>query len=280
MLTKLIVSQSQDPYENLALEDWLYRHALSNQGMVFCYVNTPCVVIGRAQNPWREANVSFCQEHNIPIVRRQSGGGTVFHDDGNLNISFIQPKQNYNKAWQLDQLIGALTKLGITATRNDRNDVLVTHKTTPYKISGSAFRESKDRAFHHFTLLVNSKLDALKAALHSPLDIINAKGVNSVRSPVCNLTQLQSTITIDAIITELANILGIPIERDIHFDDDYISRKSAEYRSWDWLFGKTLSFQAMHGDTAVTVDRGIIVAMSHQSFGHLLDTPYQPNFFD
>ena len=124
---KLILrSTSNNIYRNLALEDWFYQnHKFSSSQILYFYRNTPCVVIGRHQNPWTEANVPFLRRHSIDlgdtkisrlefflngllVARRNSGGGTVYHDLGNLNISFMTTKEEYNRLWNLELICAAI----------------------------------------------------------------------------------------------------------------------------------------------------------------------------
>ena len=124
---KLILrSTSNNIYRNLALEDWFYQnHKFSSSQILYFYRNTPCVVIGRHQNPWTEANVPFLRRQSIDLgeqcpklgrvflkssllARRNSGGGTVYHDLGNLNISFMTTKEEYNRLRNLELICAAI----------------------------------------------------------------------------------------------------------------------------------------------------------------------------
>ena len=88
----VFISQSTNIYENLALEDWLYKNwDFNKRHLLLLWRNSPCVVIGRHQNPYMEANLPYLESANVPVVRRNSGGGTVYHDLGNLNCSFFTP---------------------------------------------------------------------------------------------------------------------------------------------------------------------------------------------
>ena len=126
MSVSVFLSASQNPYQNLALEHVLLQTLTAPA--LFLYVNQPCVVIGRAQNPWIEANLPFLKEQAMPLVRRQSGGGTVVHDLGNLNFSFISPKARYDKKLHLKIVLNALRALGIPAEMNARHDLILQDK--------------------------------------------------------------------------------------------------------------------------------------------------------
>lgn len=102
----VFISQSKDIYTNLALEDWLYKNFdFKNHHVLMLWQNDPCVVIGRHQNPWLEANVTqlpLIGEQGVQLARRNSGGGTVYHDNGNLNLTFFTPREQYNRKYNLE----------------------------------------------------------------------------------------------------------------------------------------------------------------------------------
>lgn len=134
-ITKSVfMSQSNDIYTNLALEDWMYRNMdFSNHHVMMVWRNEPCVVIGRHQNPWQEANIPLLNEREISLARRNSGGGTVYHDRGNLNITFFTPKERYDRKYNLELIKRALFRgFGIKSTINERQDLIVRDK---YKVS-------------------------------------------------------------------------------------------------------------------------------------------------
>lgn len=130
----VFISQSNDVFTNLALEDWLYRNFdFTNHHVLLLWRNDPCVVIGRHQNPWLECDTRITDKRGIALVRRNSGGGTVYHDNGNLNLSFFTPKQRYNRRYNLDIITRALYReWGLKAVVNEREDIVVEGR---YKVS-------------------------------------------------------------------------------------------------------------------------------------------------
>ncbi|KAL9058551.1 MAG: hypothetical protein Q9162_001706 [Coniocarpon cinnabarinum] len=209
------VSTIHDPYINLGIENYLFRKTPHESCVLFLYRNNPCVVIGRNQNPWLELNLPECLERarreELSIVRRYSGGGTVFHDLGNVNWTVISPPDTFTRDKHAEMVVRALRRRGIERARvNERHDIVLdqslqktndsdpndTHRT-PYtmpdgsntrKCSGSAYKLTRGRALHHGTCLLNSpNLSNLRQLLHSPArNHISAKGVESVSSPVSN----------------------------------------------------------------------------------------------
>lgn len=130
----VFMSQSTDIYTNLALEDWMYRNMdFSNHHIMMVWRNEPCVVIGRHQNPWLEANIAMLAEKEIALARRNSGGGTVYHDRGNLNVTFFTPRERYDRKYNLELIKRALFRgFGVKADINERQDIIVRDK---YKVS-------------------------------------------------------------------------------------------------------------------------------------------------
>ncbi|KAF8883183.1 hypothetical protein CPB84DRAFT_1790274, partial [Gymnopilus junonius] len=151
------VSASSDPYFNLTLEDWLFRRSNSSNPQLLIYRDSPCVVIGRNQNPWIEVNFSALHARGIPFVRRRSGGGTVYHDLGNTNFSIHLPRSSFDRHQTGAFVLRAVRSLGIDARLNERNDICV----GPDKVSGSAYKIANQRAYHHGTMLISTELETL-----------------------------------------------------------------------------------------------------------------------
>ncbi|EED23834.1 lipoyltransferase and lipoate-protein ligase, putative [Talaromyces stipitatus ATCC 10500] len=217
-------SISSDPFVNLSIEQYLLQKTPEDSNVLFLYVNRPCVVVGRNQNPWLETNLKALQKHdtdiprsgssvrNVLYVRRHSGGGSVFHDEGNLNYSVICPRDVFTRDRHAEMVARALQKIGaVNAMVNERHDIVLAQQpkefakqkdatgiedpfeeSTPQalKVSGSAFKLTRNRALHHGTCLLDSpNINNLGAFLRSPArPYIHAKGVSSVRSPVGNVS--------------------------------------------------------------------------------------------
>lgn len=269
---KLFVSPFTDPFLNLAIENQLLREVLPNEKFVFFYTNLNCVVMGRFQNPWVECKVGKMMNDKIMLVRRQSGGGTVYHDSGNLNFSFIQSSRDHLKDHNNEIIINALKDFGIHAYASGRSDLMLVHNEQNFKFSGSAFKQKKDRSFHHGTLLIDANLENLNDYLHAKAKSIEAKGIKSVRSNVINLTQLNNKISKEALIESISksfkNFYGVnEIER--HDVLKYESQiEVQEYlntlKDWSWLYGETPSFNInvdiSYGQCHLKVNKGIITA--------------------
>lgn len=126
----VFISQSYDIYTNLALEDWIYKNFdLKNHHILMLWANDPCVVIGKHQNPFLETNVTHLANLGINLARRNSGGGTVYHDRGNLNCTFFTPRSRYNRKYNLNLITRALFReYGIKTEISDRDDITLNNK--------------------------------------------------------------------------------------------------------------------------------------------------------
>ncbi len=245
---KCLISETHDPFFNLATEDWIFKDMDAKEHILFLWRNEKTVVIGRNQNPWAECNLAKMNEHNVHLVRRQTGGGAVFQDLGNTNFTFLSSKDSYDKQRNFQIIIKALAKLGIKAEFSGRNDLVVEGR----KISGSAFREMPDRAFHHGTILINANLGELAEYLTPSQKKLIAKGTTSVRSRVANISEfnegLVHNLVVNAVIDEFFTEHGCQkkIETLNHNNLKEIPEINKYYshlKSHEWRFGETPHFQ-------------------------------------
>lgn len=241
---KYIVTTQTNPYQNLALEEYLLKNVQDNECILYLWQNERTVVIGKNQNPWKECRIAELEEDGGRLVRRLSGGGAVFHDLGNLNFTFLVTKENYSVERQLEVILEAVRQLGIPAEKTGRNDISVEGR----KFSGNAFYSDGHHNYHHGTLLVNVDMSMLSHYLNVSRDKLVSKGVESVRSRVTNLTEYDSTLTIDIMKSKLIQAFGrvyglIPEQMATSsinpIELELLERKFA---SWKWLYGRKLEF--------------------------------------
>lgn len=123
----VFISQSYDVFTNLALEDWIYKnYDFGNHHVLMLWLNDPCVVVGRHQNPFQETNVSQLEPAGIELARRNSGGGTVYHDRNNLNCTFFTPRERYDRKYNLNLITRAIYReYGIDTEISPRDDILL-----------------------------------------------------------------------------------------------------------------------------------------------------------
>lgn len=249
---RVLRTESTNPWFNLATEDWIYRELDPEIPTLFLWRNQETVVIGRSQNPWVECRLEQMKQDGVLLARRQSGGGAVFHDLGNTNFTFLTSRKDYNRSWNLNVILKALkSRYGIQAEASGRNDMVVLSEDGPRKFSGSAFRESRDRAFHHGTLLINADLERLSTYLTPDPRKIVSKGRASVRSRVVNLTDLNSLVTHDDLCAEI--ILQFSQDQGSQCEVEVLDPERLENvpslmnfyeksRSWDWNYGESPQF--------------------------------------
>lgn len=223
----------------------------ATQRVLFLWRNADTVVIGRAQNPWKECNTRRMEEDNVRLARRSSGGGAVFHDLGNTCFTFMAGKPEYDKTISTSIVLNALNALGVSAEASGRNDLVVKTTEGDRKVSGSAYRETKDRGFHHGTLLLNADLSRLANYLNPDKKKLAAKGITSVRSRVTNLTELLPGITHEHVceaITEAffahygERVAAEIISPDKTPDLPNFIETFARQSSWEWNFGQAPAF--------------------------------------
>jgi len=257
---KLVLkSSSSDIYKNLALEDWFYQnHDLENCQILLFYRNDPCVVIGRHQNPWTEANVPYLRSNGIALARRNSGGGTVFHDQGNINLSFLTSKADYNRSKNLNLICDALKdSLGVDVSVNKRDDIVIDGVK---KISGTAAKIGRKSAYHHCTLLVDVDTTNLHQALSNPAaEAIETNATKSIRSPVENLSTQRNSVDIKSIEYAIAEKFGLSNIIEIQpIETEYkgLDKLEENYRSWSWIYGKSPKFSLSSKSQKLTVING------------------------
>lgn len=182
----LLLSRSFDPYYNLSLEAWLLQQSLPQHGVLLLYRNDPVLVCGKNQCLWKEGNWQYLLGGG-KAARRISGGGTVWHDHGNLNIALLFPHDDRKVAhypFFQQPLLYGLQQKGIPLQANQRFDLILHDK----KISGHAQFTNRKNMISHGTLLFSADLAALRTALHPNPFLVESRAVSSVRSSVANLT--------------------------------------------------------------------------------------------
>ncbi len=246
MLRKLYIYEGtgHDPYENLAIEKHLLDTVEQDACVLYLWQNQNTVVIGRNQNAWAECRTSLLSQEGGILARRLSGGGAVFHDLGNLNFTFLMQEKNYDVDRQLSVIQAACALAGIRAEKSGRNDLLAQGR----KFSGNAFYRSQGRAYHHGTLLINVDEEKLQRYLCPSKAKLEAKGIQSVRSRVINLSTLAPGLTCDTMRQYMraafSQVYRLPVQPLTLGTADLVCIEAIRSKnaSWEYNFGSPLPF--------------------------------------
>jgi lipoate---protein ligase len=241
--------ESYDPYFNLAIEELLLKS--NNEEYLILGINNPSVIIGKHQSGHMEINTKFVSENNIPVIRRISGGGTVFHDRGNLNFSFIRQSESgkqvdFRKYTQ--PVIDFLKSMGVEAKFEGKNDL----KVDGLKVSGNAEHINGNRVLHHGTLLFSTSMDMLRNSLRKDTSCYSSRAVMSNPSSVVNLNEkmncFQDIIEFKSEMMSYFlnnfsdNVLYKLTQKEIQEADFLVNSK---YRTWEWnwAYGPDYTFK-------------------------------------
>ena len=265
-----IYNKNTNPYFNLAAEEYVLKEFQEECFML--WRNEPSIIVGKNQNTLAEINLDYVRQHKIPVVRRLSGGGAVFHDLGNLNFTFIvnEDVSSFSDFRRFTQpIIDVLRKLSVNAEFSGRNDITIDGK----KISGNAQYYYKNRILHHGTLLFSSSITDLSAALKVRPVKFEDKGVKSVSKRVTNISEhLKEPITIEQFIDLIMNHIreqtgGREMYEFTQEDIKKIEKLVREkYSTWEWNFGTSPDYKFKNekkfaGGTVevnLNVEKGII----------------------
>ncbi len=267
---KIFSSNSVDPFYNLAVENQLLMQIKPHEKYLFLYQNAPSIIMGRFQNPWVECDLAAIKQDGIHLVRRQSGGGTVYHDLGNLNFCFIHGHRDHHKDQNNQIVLDALSELDICAHTSGRSDLIIDHQGIK-KFSGAAFKQKKDSSFHHGTLLINSDLDKLNNYLKSSKRDIESKAIKSNPATVINLSLLNGIADIASYRKAISkSFLNFYSDKYSDSTDIAIEVMDQTYMNSlmhaNWIYGETPEFKFSVANTdldmQIKVKKGTIIELS------------------
>jgi lipoate-protein ligase A len=244
--------ETTDPCFNLAVDEYLLKEG--SEEFLVLGINDPSVIIGKHQIAHMETSARFLKEHNIPVIRRISGGGAVYHDRGNLNFSFIlnsEPGKQVNFRKYTGPVLEFLSSIGINASFEGKSDL----KFNGFKISGNAEHVYHNRVLHHGTLLFDTDLNQLESSLRNDKSRYHSKAVKSNPAKVINLKYVLKYVLKDILKdilkyidnTEdlktvmmkwlLENLSG-SVLRQLKGEETRQIELLAEtkYRTWDWNY--------------------------------------------
>ena len=253
---KKIESTRRDPAFNLAFEEYMARNTGSDEVLIV-WRDSPAVVCGRFQNVFRETDVIAARERGVPVLRRITGGGTVYHDEGNVNVSYITRKgpDGIDTLLLPEKLAAALGRIGIPAEVGGGSDVTA----GGYKISGSARAAVGDREIHHATLLFDTDLDALRSLTSSVSgDAFVSGGIASRKSPVANISAFLPGTSTDEFVGEVKAALGGAYgwQTEDGFDLFAVSDLAREYTSENPKFAFSGTCETARGALTLSYESG------------------------
>lgn len=264
-------SQTDNAHFNTATEEYFLK---SFDADFFClYINSQSIIVGKHQNTIAEINVPYVFENNIKVVRRLSGGGTVFHDNGNLNFCFIQKGEKGNLVdftKYTKPILYTLQNIGVDAYLRGKSDLVIANM----KFSGNAEHIYKNKVLHHGTMLFSSELSELNSAIKTDWSKFTDRAVRSNRSKVTNITEhLQNKLTIDEFkkkVTQTVIDDNPNIKEYFLTDADKIAIDKLvkeKYSTWEWNFGyspkyefeKSIIVSNLELKAKIKIAKGIIV---------------------
>lgn len=274
---KIILSETNNPFFNIACEEFLLKK--KDDDILYLYINEPSIICGKHQNLLAEINPLYVFEKKTPVVRRLSGGGTVYHDLGNLNFCFIQNVKEGNLVdfkRYIAPFVDFLSLYGINAEIGIKNDIKIDGK----KVSGNAEHVWKKRVLHHGTLLYNSNLENLQKSLSNNDDAFASKAVKSNRSQTTNiLPYMNEKINIHNFKNKIADyfIQKTALAKKYKFsNEDLLNIQTLideKYSTWDWTFGYSpkyshscwITINNVSYSSIVEVEKGIIIKITFEN---------------
>lgn len=268
---KLILRNNTDPYFNIAAEEYFLKNY--NDDILMFWKSEYSVVVGKHQNTMAEVNINFTDKNNIPVIRRISGGGTVYHDTGNINYTVITSATNNEKLVDFVKftkpIIGFLNTLGLKAIFEGKNNLTI----QGLKFSGNSAHVFRNRILNHGTLLFNTNLDNLQSAISAANFTITDKGVKSIRANVANISgHLHNAMSIsmfeDKLQEYFVNYFNIKSKHQLsNYDADKINELvENKYKLWDWNYGYSppYKYTNKYKGHSVSMDivKGIITKIS------------------
>lgn len=259
---------SSNTCSNLSWEEWLFDHLQADQRAFLVYENMPSLVIGKNQNAWVEGDHTFLSQQNVGVVRRVSGGGTVVHGKGNVNYSFVVPRQSFSQTQNLSLLQRFFESLGLMTTQSERGDLLFEDR----KFSGNAMAYRQRSVLHHGTLLFDLEQEFLFRCLKRPIASGWLRKNSSVKSnpmPTVNLGRhLKFASQVDFardLAHWIASQWGVGVkEIDSSLQPTKTVAYAEKYSNWQWNFGHSPNFSFADPEpeshrTIIEVENGMMV---------------------
>ena len=240
-----IETGSMDVYYNFGLEYYFTVEKKLPDTVFLFWRTTPTLMVGKYQNVLEEINKPYADEHGIHLVRRMSGGGTIYTDPGGWQFTFIQHEDAKEIAFHqyIAPVIDALRELGVRADFNGRNDLTIDNR----KFSGNAQYRLGGSIVHHGSLLFDTDIEQMVASTTVDDYKILSKSIKSVRDRVTNISE-HLPAPMDAETFKECMVRHIMNGSDAQYrltpeDDARIRELAAEkFNNWERIFGANPSF--------------------------------------
>lgn len=255
-----IINESRDAAFSLAAEEYILTN-FTDGDYLMLWINDPCVVTGRFQNPYEELNV---RETVVPVFRRMTGGGTVYHDTGNLNYTYITDKSENVPDYEryLTPVIKAAADFGAETEMRDGGAL---YTKSGIKLGGSAQLTSKGRTLHHGTVLCSSDLGRLSEITGHRRADIASKAIRSTPAVTGNLNDFARDFSISRFCERIAFQSGVNEIRELDISEKagIEALAASKYRTWEWNFGRSPAFTIEREGWVISSKNGIILRAEH-----------------
>lgn len=275
-------AKGNDPAYNTALELFAFNELAKKDNVFMLWINQPCIVVGKNQNTREEIDQHYCDENDIKIVRRISGGGAVYHDYNNLNYTIISNEDDeadFNFKSLSQPVIDTLAEMGVKAEFTGRNDLQIGDQ----KFCGNAQYIKGKRIMHHGCIMFDVDLSVLTKALTVSKDKYESKGKKSVRARVTNIKPHleDQTLTVKDFMNTLRNFMDkkYHMEEYVLTEEDekkVLAIKAEKNDSWDWVYGKNPEFNIKRNRRLLT---GKIEANIQVDNGYITNVKFFGDFF-
>ena len=239
----IFIERSQtDPFFNIAAEEYLLKN--TDEEILTFWQSTPSVILGKHQNPVKEVNLDFVNQHKIPVIRRISGGGTVFHDIGNINYTLITQSEIQENLVDFRKftkpMILFLKEFGLESQFEGKNNLTLNGK----KFSGNSAHVFKKRVMHHGTFLFETQLDMLEKIINPLQNNVEDKSIASIQASVTNISDhLKEKMNLESFKKRMTDffINYFDIETRQNLTPDMIEEvqnlATEKYHTWAWNYG-------------------------------------------
>ena len=232
MKYKYFISGVTDPYFNLAAEQCLFDYVNEDTAVLYLWQNDNTIVIGKNQDIYSECRAAEFTDSGGKIARRMSGGGAVYHDLGNLNFSVIAERSKDDQDEYINVILSMAERFGIKAEFSGRNDVVCNGR----KFSGNAVYDSGEKVCRHGTVLVNTDIEKMTYYLTPDSEKLKRHAVESVRSRVMNITEIDPEATVEAVRN---SFIAVADAEPLHIvlPDEKLKEYAGFFGSEKWIYG-------------------------------------------